>query len=495
MKKSVCLILIILFMMVFVGTSFAASYTLPEKMSKQLQAGSGLYGSFVIHGNADTVLFPLFAALQNAEYEIVGIKTENYLHYHIFQSEDPDTRNVIAEFLHPDDRFYFKSDLLDSSPFLIPDADQIINGILDIKGDNQPVFYKLLKMILSDPESQDSSNAESLEKLIDLWISGFQPVTTVTKDDNAVPQLTEEFVIPMESMYNMVTEIVQYIYRNDSIMNVLRSSLDEEDIFLYFNPDLSYYYLEAMNQLNLNGDIVFKRTVSTMGEMLESSLTLPLDEARTGYSSLQVKNDAQRKSICVSGEKGIVFLELPLDVSFSETEYQASVRFVRVNSDTAEKNLALLIHIVRSREAYQDDVETKSFENDLFNIIIERDVSALPDGVSADQIPEMASVQANAELHYSSKTLVSRNPTTLEFSAKVLQGNYNYDITGKVKTASPTKIMEDYSWISNTFDLSNTITPAGFSLDEEKQLLTRWIVNCMQSLNHTPEEIKEAVAE
>ena len=138
-------------------------------MLKQLQVGSGLTGSFVIHGNADSARQPLLYALQNSEYEIVGIKTDDYLHYHIFQSVDSDTVSVPAEFLRMNGHSFFRSSFFDGSAYTVPDADQLVSLLLHLDGENEPVFASLLSLILSDgSDSSDVADLSSLEKKIDL---------------------------------------------------------------------------------------------------------------------------------------------------------------------------------------------------------------------------------------------------------------------------------------------------------------------------------------
>ena len=52
MKKRICFLLTVVLFLFSVSSAFAAGYTLPFKMQRQLEVGSGLKGSFVIHSNA-----------------------------------------------------------------------------------------------------------------------------------------------------------------------------------------------------------------------------------------------------------------------------------------------------------------------------------------------------------------------------------------------------------------------------------------------------------
>ena len=67
MKKKLCCLLTVVLFLFSISSAFAAGYTLPFKMQRQLEVGSGLKGSFVIHSNASAEKEPLIHALANAE--------------------------------------------------------------------------------------------------------------------------------------------------------------------------------------------------------------------------------------------------------------------------------------------------------------------------------------------------------------------------------------------------------------------------------------------
>ena len=82
--KKILSILLVLVLAVACSAASAAGYTLPEKMERQLQVGSGLKGSFVIHTNADARLSALGHSVRNAEFEVRGIQSEGNKHYYIY---------------------------------------------------------------------------------------------------------------------------------------------------------------------------------------------------------------------------------------------------------------------------------------------------------------------------------------------------------------------------------------------------------------------------
>ena len=98
MKRMLCCLLTAVLFVFFTASAFAAAYTLPYKMQRQLEVGSGLKGSFVIHSNASAEKEPLIHALSKVEFEIRGIRSENNFHYYIYQPGENEDRNNLTEF-------------------------------------------------------------------------------------------------------------------------------------------------------------------------------------------------------------------------------------------------------------------------------------------------------------------------------------------------------------------------------------------------------------
>ena len=81
MKKWICAMLCIVIMMAELPAFAAISYTLPQKMEKQLAIGSGLKGSFCFQGKGDNPLLLFLPFLQNTEIQIQGLRSGDEFHY------------------------------------------------------------------------------------------------------------------------------------------------------------------------------------------------------------------------------------------------------------------------------------------------------------------------------------------------------------------------------------------------------------------------------
>ena len=126
---------------------------------------------------------------------------------------------------------------------------------------------------------------------------------------------------------------------------------------------------------------------------------------------------------------------------------------------------------------------------------MEHDESILPEGISSGRNSAAETIEAEIELRYSSKTQLYSSPTTLEFSASISQGAYHYDVAGKVKTASPEKVQNDYPWAFERPDPASAVGTDTYSFADFAQLIARWIGTAGEQLVRTPEEIRQTTAE
>ena len=486
MKKICCFIFMISLTLSVFSVSFAAGYTLPEKMQRQLEVGSGLKGSFTVHGNADSELNPLIHSVLNAEFEIRGIQYEGNKHYYIYQQGENEAMNALTEYCTAGSEQYLRSDFLKEESYLLPDTDHLINRWLKSEGENPSVFPDLLKSVIGNNEN-DELTTDALERQIEMWISAFSAETAVQTGDGS-PTLSQTFRIPVEELYKTATEIIRTISSSETYMGYFREILSKEQIDTYLNPELGYYYIDAMKQLDMEGDILFTRTVSTLGELIQSSLVLPMDPEKTGYYSVTLENDETRKSIFFTGPRGMLYLELPLNFDLKAEKYENEIfRFVLVDNENEKaKNVALRITASKKSDKYENAEEGKIHEKEEYTFRIVRDTAGLPDAVTEDLIPDMAEAEAEIIVHYSSKPQLS-SPTTLELSCVVSQGEYSFDFKGTVKTASP--------WIYSPFSIEGAVDASNYEKDDFSLLKEEWIRNAEERLARIPEEIRNSEEE
>ncbi len=483
------------FLIIFLGLSSLAtaaeegSNALLIKMQRQLQVGSGLTGSFVIHGSTDSEKYPLVSSLLDSEFQFRSIRSGDQLHAVIFQPGNNDTMAAKNEVYQEGKKTYFRSDMLKAESYLLPDLAHVVDSFLHAEGENPSVLVDLLELLLGGKtENNEAINTEQLEKEIGNWINLFPSERSIRRGEGITPQLTQEYRIPAESMFKTVNELIGLISKSESAMKILRSFLTGEQISTYFNPDLAYYYTEAMQQLDLKGDIIYSRTVSTMGEVLMNTLSLPIPESKTGFSSVAIQSDDSTTSIILNGSEKTCYLEVPAGFNPYDAEYDASFRFILIHApEKGKDNYSVRIHAVKSHTVYTDpEDDTTTHETDHYMFRLSSDTEKLPDAVSGSEINEFKDAGIELDLHFSSKMKPSSR-TYLEVNFKAEQGIYNLEMTGTMNSEVP--------WTFAPFNPGNAADLAAFQADDWTALKMEWIRNAESLLTHTPKEILPTEAE
>ena len=488
MKKTIRRIIVtLLVMLLAVSSAGASGYKLSEKMDRQLQIGSGLKGSFVIHGNMTKEDSLALFALENAEYEIRGIRSEGNHHYYVYQNGDNETMDALTEIRSAGDDWFFRSDLLEGKVWQLPTEDEFFGLVFHTTGENPSAFPALIRMMTGTEGENLTASTDKLSKMAEMWISGFSAETAFETSDDAAPRLSMTFHIPIDTIPKYIAETVTALSQDAAVMETLRGAMSEEQLMIYANGGLSAFYQEALSKLNLEGEVEFHKTVSTMGEPVSSRLSLPLDEGLTGFRTLVIGNDEKNTRFTLTGEKGTYLLEYPNGMDPAETEYTQEIRLVRAGAKGADgkelKNLALKIVLTKTHTEYEDPEGPRTHETDQYTMTAERDVSVLPEGVTEEMIPECDETKITAELHYSSKLELS-SPTTLEFSLVMEQGGKQIDAAGQVKTASP--------WTFSAFETENAARLTQLSEEERIKLFEQFTEAAGKTLRRVPQEIQLA---
>lgn len=478
MMKKYCSIILAIILALSVISTASAAYTLPEKMERQLQVGSGLKGSLVIRTNADAEMNPLIHSIRNAIFEIRGIQYEGNQHYYIYQAGEEEALNALTEICRMNGRYYLRSDFLDDGCILLPTMDHLINAALKAEGENPSVLPELLRAVLGS-ETDNDLNMDSLERTVEMWINTFSTGSTVQSSEGS-PRLSQTFNIPVDEACNALMEVIRLISSSENYMGWFREILSKEQIDLYLNPNLGYYYAEAIEKLDMEGEIRFSRTVSTLGELITSSLYLPLDATKTGYSSVTFENNEKEKSVFLTGPNGVLYLQLPMETDLKNDDYEnAEIRFARIsNTGEGSKNVALRIAVTRTSEKTEDTAENKIHEKETFILHIARDTEKLPEGIDPEKIEDFADADAEVVIHYSSKPQLS-SPTTLEISCEVTQEEYSFNLESELKTASP--------WVFTPFSVDGAKDAENYTVEDLKDLGKIWIKNAEQKLVRIPE--------
>ena len=488
MKKRFISLLVLAIILV-TGTCHAASYTLPEKMNNQLSIGSGLKGTFTVTAEGERFRTPFLEAVTDAEWDIRGICSGNDLHYYVFQSDEQEQQSAFSELYRKDGIYYFRSDMVQGKILAFPIVSQYLESLFPADGENGSASSFVSK-IIALPENVRKDTWEPVlqryQNELEMWLADFTVKADTVKIENGLSALDFSYEIPMDSINAEIVKLYGEFAADPEVTALLSTVMSEEEKAVYLNGNLMYFYLDALQSLQLDRPVRMSKRVSAIGDLLRFKLELPLDERTSGYQSIDIETVDQLTVITLTKTEEVTVLAFPDTEKLKQPSFEQSVWFARVNSDPekSKDNKALRIDIRKSNNSYEKD--EKTHETDHYDVTIQKDTVYLPEDTDFSLIPDFDQIDIQIDLHYSSK-YAQNSATTLEISADIKEGDAKIEITGKLKTAAP--------WLFMPFEI---IDPIQVGTEKEAVLepyFTDWISNAASMVHHTDSETVTDAAE
>ena len=484
MKRILTVILCIAMMTVAAAAS-AAELTLPTKLERQMQHdGNGEKGNLTITANANPDEYPLISAIQNAEYSILRNASGDQWHVVFFQNEKDEAGNELRQFNKTElyrnkNCLYFRSDFLPNEVFQIPEEISMILPEKMISGENpslNSVFISLMKNDETNRQKKEKA-IEKYSRILDKWIDSFQGIPEQIRSDDGTILMKIQCIVPAEDVCRKIADLVISAAADPELSDVFSRLMTDEQKAIYLNPNLGYYYLEALSGAAITGDIQYTRINTALGQTVSKELTLPLNPEITGYETLKIKNSVETLSWTLQGNKSIIQIILPenIETILDAAEFQFGDRYIKVNLDeqNEDKNLAVAIQIRKKSEISFDAEKEKNHEIITYTTDICRDTSSLPDGIADADIDPFDDLKAELTLHYSGKTGPNA-ATTLEVSMNLAQGTLKLNANGKIKTTS--------TWPFVPFSTENAIQLNRLSENEKSDAIVKLLKNASKDI-------------
>lgn len=439
MKKTVSILLIIVMCMGILNVN-AATYTLPEKMQKQQQAGSGVKGSFEIDAEGTSPVMNMLEELNGREIQIRSISardSENSITTLYFDAGD-EIRQGLVEIMNMDGAMYFKTDFTGENVYTLGNIKVFFDLLTAEDGQNiQP--WSALKSMLSIPEdeweTQWAATVEKYLQYIENWMNGFAaaPETFTTNDGQSAFEM--KYIMQPDDIRAGVLELVSLFLNDEEAVSLLSSKVEPEISSVYLNKDLIWYYKEALDSLELNEPVILCRKITTKGDEISSEVSLPLGTNPFSFTNASAVTENGKTEWIFTGEK-VSVKYIPGEQKKDENDTLFSCGIVITPSTEAEGILGTFgaydLTVTGNTETTTDN-EGKQHRNEKwqFNLTPDTDLA----GENADQYSKCQPMTADLNLHYSSK-LAQTSATTLEITASYEYDEDKISAEAKVKTAS-----------------------------------------------------------
>jgi hypothetical protein len=84
------------------------------------------------------------------------------------------------------------------------------------------------------------------------------------------------YTIPAEELKQQAKYMVGQMLYDSELQALLVPYVTTEERLIYLNPNMVYFYDACIDALPLTGDLIFSRQMSAMGEVIQTSLSLPV---------------------------------------------------------------------------------------------------------------------------------------------------------------------------------------------------------------------------
>ena len=479
MKKFICCLLCLSIMTVIASAAFAAvSYTLPEKMEKQLSIGSGLKGSLTITAEGSDPLLLSLEPFSGVEMQVRGIKSGEDWHVYLYQAGENESQKGLTELYGKDGMFYARSDMLPGQVFSMPSMIETVDRLIAKEGGNPPFVSMLLSFLSLNGETRDERwepLAEQLIGMLEIWIADYAYTSELTEENAGTKRIELTYTIPTADLSREIVSLLAFLRTDSEAKTLLESIMTEEQKAFYLNEYLDYFFLDAMSALRYDYDVFMKRVVSPLGDEISSLIELPLDESRFGgYNTLTVSRENGVSGITLlGGEKN---LRLVTDGDLSLESLTSGKFWIMTWPDAEPGNddsfISSRVEIEKQSETHTDE-DSRDHQNDHWTIRILRDTSRLPEEADPSIYSDSQPITFELSLNYTSKYSQS-SPTTLDVEARLEKENLLLQVSGQFKTASP--------WVFSPFDTENARDVLSLTEDEKNLLLAEWLASAGEQL-------------
>ena len=362
MKKRAVSLIIMLIILV-TGTCHAASYTLQEKMYNQLSIGSGLKGTFTVTAEGEKFKTPFLDAVTDAEWLLRGIRSGSDLHYYFFQSNEQEEQSAFSELYKKDGVYYIKSDMVEGKILSFPVLSQYLDSLFPAGGENGS-SSSFISQIISLPENTRKEKWDPVlqryQNELEMWLAGFTVNASTVKLENNLSAIDFSYEIPMININAEILKIFGKIMADPEATALLDTVMREDEKQVYLNPNLLYFYAEALQSLQIDRPVRMSKRVSAIGDLLRFRLELPLDERTTGYRSVCIEMIGQLTLITLVRTGETLLVGFPSMEKLKQPAFEQSIWFARVNADPikAKDNLAVRIDVKKTHDTYEKDEKT-----------------------------------------------------------------------------------------------------------------------------------------
>lgn len=462
------------------GAMAQTEFTLPEKMQRQLDAGSGLKGTLTLSG------VPGFDGLQiDAQY--IAPQEQSQLQLTLTGNG---TELFKAALYQAGETLVLDTPSASGQLYALSGGFETLAGYLlrGKSGSAQTPWYTAVKNILSPGDEETAAQlaaaAAPYMTKVDLWMQAFAAQPVSEKDASGLTVVKQEFQIPVASFKAELKQLLIDLLADKALLQLMWAQVSAGQADLYLNPALQSFYFQAVDALPLEGSILLTRRVSTLGQVLETSASLPFSGDVQGMKRLTLTQTAAQEgdtlACAIEAEKGNLSFSFREAATADENAkaYAGEIRYLPAEIPNWQvdavlpqyegKALSVAYQAVYTKKS-STDAEGKDNENYVLAIDLTPDWSHLA-AEPAEEVKAQYALTVPAKLTLSVllKSGHARNASTaIDVSAAFASGGTNVALGGQLKTTPP--------WTFQPVDAAKALPLDQMSQEE----LTAWALQTL----------------
>lgn len=306
LKRFLCVLLCL--MLVVPAAMAETADTLPKRFIRQLSGGNGARGyiSVTASGVAEwlNMLMPFTAtdiqvrAIGQKQGDLSESITDDDEWQIKFYAKDDAGKEAGTSWLFGDPQgVYFKSELLPDKLLKLP-VEQVHLLYQLFKGEFSELFFAFDPMKLTTPSANGNTPAYQgitnllgiddetwaaewlpvLEKYfqhLELWLAGYGESSIVSENPGKLT-MSASYTIPADEFKTEAKYIIGQMMYDNELQELLIPYVTMEQRITYLTPQMVYFYEACIDSLALEGDITMSREMSALGEVVSTTISLPL---------------------------------------------------------------------------------------------------------------------------------------------------------------------------------------------------------------------------
>ena len=472
MKKFLCLLLCLC--MALPTVALATEYTLPEKMARQLEFGSGLKGSLTLNVSGDADWAQLLSAMNGAEIQFRAISSDDKMQLQLYVMDGEEERGLTVAYAD-NDFLGIQGELVGDSTLTLPVSGDTLNALLGIKDTQNPSLYSVaVKLMTLTDETVKESWTSALSPYyaeLETWFSTFASAPSVLKNDQGETNMLIHYEVPVSEVKEEILVLLADLLGDETLKALLCEQMSQAQQDAYLNPNLMYYYAEMVRGLDVDGTLVLERQLTTLGDEVRTEVTMPLPAKEGGYTSLHVKKENGETAVTLSGNVKTLSFSIQGETGEDNSgNWQGKLQVIPNELSEDNKALSIAFSANSTYTDYTDD-NTREHAITTYDVAIEPDLSHLDENdASRAYYQDFGAITGTITTHFRSKNAQS-SPTTLEIGADLTFDNAKLNAQLTMKSTSP--------WTVSAVSTTNTQSLADMTDEQKTELANQFWANLL----------------